>query len=104
MTRIVTAVFAVCLASSSMAETLPPLPMPPPEFDHEYAGPMLVEHVSKEMMLQLCPRTIFDRTYRVVPVTLGCTRLIPMSGVAQPRGALCLIIVAEDEILKDMGF
>jgi hypothetical protein len=36
--------------------------------------------------------------------TLGCTRLIPMSGVAQPRGALCLIIVAEDEILKDMGF
>ena len=104
MTRIITAVLAVCLATPAMAETLSPLPMPPPEFDHEYAGPMFVEHVSKEMMLQLCPRTIFDRTYRVVPVTLGCTRLIPMSGVAQPRGALCLIIVAEDEILKDMGF
>jgi hypothetical protein len=60
------AVLATCLANSAMAQQRAgrPLPMPPPEYDKPYDGPMIVAHVDAKMMAQLCPRTIFDRTSR----------------------------------------
>ena len=83
-----------------------PLPMPPPEYDKPYDGPMIVAHVDAKMMAQLCPRTIIDRTSRLeVPVTLGCRHMVPVPNAAQQTtGYACLIVMAQDDIITGMGY
>ena len=69
--------------------------LPPAEYDRPYNGPLIVIRGDEKLMRQMCPRT-------KLPITLGCQYFIRMTGTETPEA--CVIVVANDEILKTAGW
>jgi len=74
--------------------------LPPVEYDHPFNGPTLIVRGDATLMKQLCPKTSY-------PITLGCQRFIAdVKDVVMPTplGKTCLIVIANDDILRVQGW
>src|SRR5262249_52544309 len=89
---------AAAHAQVSEANRFKPV-LTPVEYDHAFNGPTIIIRGDATLMKQLCPKTSY-------PVTLGCQRFMHIEdGVTPtPLGKVCVIIVAQDEILQAQGW
>jgi hypothetical protein len=69
--------------------------LPPLEFDKPFLGELILVRGNKDRMAAACPKTIY-------PVTLGCSYRF-MSGITGTN-MVCLMIIADDSILKDAPY
>jgi hypothetical protein len=72
------------------------LMLPPPEYDKPFTGEIVLIRANRERMEIACPKSLY-------PLTIGCATRYPPAWSRDGKDYLCVVIILNDELLKEVS-